>query len=445
MSRSQTRFRVLCAWPQLGNPGVRRRRASSPMLEDLKPRVVMSASPTDGLPASIAQIAAQVATSADGHVALGNGVGVKQLVVETWKDEPYLFMINTNDEFYYGHMNDAAPNSGSFSGWTFVVGAAKRIAVDVWNDHPYIDLINTKNDLYLGDLERSTTPTPGVSPAFYPDVFQGWQYLGSDARDVTVVARQEATFLYTIDANGDLSYGELYNASYLGTPFVAFGGWAYAGGGAKSVSVVDWQGDPHMFMTDTNNDLYYGRLKPAWNGDALYATFGGWTYLTGAVNSVAVDVWQNAPYVYLIDGLNNLYHGHLYFDPASPGAASGQASFSGWSFIIGAAKSLSVQERNGKSVLDLINLKDHAYQGVQYASQTSPIYANTFVASFTGWYVIQDGKQVRRLAVNDRNAGTYYFTADSSAALALGYVTTGYWNNLPWTHWVWTDIQGYPV
>ena len=186
---------------------------------------------------------AAVATAAlDAHVPLGNGVGVKQVVVENWRNVPFVFMINTNNELYYGYQTAATATTApwnsytAFSGWTFITGAAKEITVEFGqNNNPYIYLINSNNDLYYGNLSPST----GISSN--QSVFSGWTFLTGAAKHVSVGQWNGNSYIYLINSNDELYFGDLYTT--LATTFppvpsqTLFSGWNFITGAAKQVTV----------------------------------------------------------------------------------------------------------------------------------------------------------------------------------------------------------------
>ena len=445
--RRQARWNKVGDRSKLGAPVARRSRASAPTLEDLEPRVVMSASPISGLPASIAQLAAQTSGLVDGHVALGNGVGVKQVVVETWKNTPYVFMINTNNELYYGHLTmgqvTTAPWNSypSFSGWTFVTGAAKEIAVDTWQNNPYLYLINARDDLYYGNLTTVASTSP---PWTGQDVFGGWHYLASSAKDVTASQWHGESYVYMINTNNELYFGNLYtqtSTTYPPTPSqTLFSGWTFVTGAAKSVSVDVWRNAPYLYLINSRNELYYGNLyfdpnAPSVPNQRTTASFSGWQFVTGAAKSVVVSQWNGNPYLYLINSRNDLYQGHLTAYASSTTIPPGPSLFSGWSYLASAAKQVAVDQWNGQPILYLINTNNELYYRYWYTIQVEVArwtYAQVPVLS--DWTFITGA--AKQITTGSWQNNPYVFLINARDDLYQGHVYKATASTAPWNSYV---------
>lgn len=445
--RRQPRWNKAGGRSKAGAPGARRRRAVSPTLEDLESRVVMSTSGISGVPASVAQIATRASVASDGRVAIGDGVGAMQVVVETWKNTPYVFMINTNHDLFFGHLavwqSTTAPWNSypAFSGWTFVAGAAKDIAVDTWQGTPYIFMIDGADNLYYGNLSTVASTKP---PWTGQDVFTGWHYLASAAKDVTASQWNGNEYVYMTTTSNDLDFGYLYTkpgTTYPPTPSqTLFSGWNYLTGAVNSVSVDVWRNAPYVYLIDGSNNLYYGNLyfdpkAPAVPGQIPTPKFSGWNFVLGAAKSVVVSQWNNSPYLYLINLKNDLYQGHLSASGTSSTVPPGPSQFSGWSYLASAAKSISVNQWNGRPILYLINANNELYYRYWYTVRTEIAhwtYADVPVLS--GWIFLIG-------AANQVTTGTwqnnpYIFLTNTKNDLYQGHIYNATAKVAPWNTYV---------
>jgi hypothetical protein len=443
-----------------GDSGARRVRSSVPVLEDLEGRIAMSttaiSSPSATLPAEVRlvnqastaptvtytpQTAAQAAASVETHVALGNGVGVKQAIVQNWKNTPYVFMINTNDELYYGRLsvvgNPSPPwnNYTAFTGWTFVTGAAKQISVGLWNNNPYIYLINSKDDLYYGNLTTVASNTP---PYTGQDVFSGWTFLTGAAKSVTVGTWQNNAYLYLINTKNELYFGNLYNTTtgtIIPVTKTNFSGWTFITGAAKQVTVDFWRNAPYLYLINSKDELYYGNLYFAPKTPAPpigKASFSGWTLITPAVKQVVVSQWNGVPYLYLINTLDNLYYGTMSAASSSSTIPPGPSKFSGWTFITGAAKQVAIGSWQNNRYIYLINTKNELYYGDWYTAYTHDDRWNyTSYTAFSGWTFVTGA--AKQISVSTWQNNPYMFLTNSKdnfyySNLYLATATTAPWN-----------------
>ncbi|MDR3620080.1 MAG: hypothetical protein P4L85_12075 [Paludisphaera borealis] len=372
-------------------------------------------------------------------VPLGSGVGVKQVVIENWNNTPYVFMINTNDELYYGHLTTTLVSTlpyktaNTFSGWTFVTGAAKEITVDLGkNNNPYIYLINTNNDLYYGNLSTGTAfPSNQVA-------FSGWSFLTGAAKDVTVGQWNGNTYIYLINTNNDLYFGNWYTTTSTTFPPVPsqtlFAGWNFITGAAKQVSVDLWRGYPYLYLINSNDELYYGNLYFAQKTlppPIGHASFSGWNFITGAAKQVTVSQWQNNPYLYLINSKDELYYGNLSALSSSATIPPGTSKFSGWNFITGAAKQVAVGQWQNNPYLYLINSNDNLYYGNLYTAQTQtgPSTFTSYTA-FSGWTFLTGA--AKQITSGTWQSNPYLYLINSNDDLFFSNLYTALISTLPY-------------
>jgi len=377
-----------------GRSGGRRRRSSIPSLESLEGRIALSTG-------------ASAIRVYNDPPPLGDGIGVKQVVVVQWQDKPLAFLINTNDQLFYAYPTVSVnailrqpagtpprPEDyiTTYTSWMFVTGAAKEISAGLWNNLPYLYLINSNDELYYGHLTPSDTRS-GVDPL--PE----------------------------------------------------FSGWTFVTGAAKQVEIDDWGGNPYLFLINSNDELYYGSLYVAGPSSATpgQAAFSGWTFVTGAAKQVDVDQWRNSDYLYLINSNDELYYGNLYFDPSTPGTPSGHASFSGWTFVTGAAKQVEIGQLNGDPYLYLINSNDELYYGNLAAAGTSA-KVRPGPSSFSGWTFVTGA--AKDVTVGRWNGSSYLYLINSNDELYYGSLGTAYYQTsaTTWTSYTafggWTYLTG---
>ncbi|MDR3620079.1 MAG: hypothetical protein P4L85_12070 [Paludisphaera borealis] len=418
----------------------------------------MSASTISG---AVASAANQVAVFGD-PPPLGNGIGVKQMVVVNWQNTPFTFMINTNDQLFYsypttsssfvGHLPAGSPPdpkdiTTNYTSWKFVTGAAKQISVDLWNNQPYLYLINSKDELYYGNL-YSTSTAPTATPEA---AFSGWNFVTGAAKQVEVNDWGGSPYLYLINSKDELYFGNLYTGGPTSaTPGrTAFSGWNFITGAAKQIEADPWRNSDYLYLINSKDELYYGNLyfDPATPGVPTgRASFSGWNFITGAAKDVTVSQWNGNPYLYLINSKDELYYGNLAASSTSTTIRPGPSAFSGWSFLTGAAKNVTVNQWNGNAYLYLINSKDELYYGSLYTTQaqTAPLTFTSHTA-FTGWTFLTGA--AKRVEVGQRESHPFVALVNSKNDLYFGNLTLARSTVYPWSTylafggWIqgWTD------
>jgi len=455
-----TRWNTTRGRSSQGSAGAKRRRSSVPTFDALEDRVVMSTSAVPATPAAeilplrapavapvvqgyqtASSAVAVAAAAADAHTPLGNGIGAKQVVVENWGGVPFVYMINTNDELYYGYQTVQRATTApwgtytSFSGWTFVTGAAKQITVDMSRGSvPYVYMINTNNDLYYGSLKFSSSGSL-LQPSSFE--FSDWTFVTGAAKDVVVSSWQGDTYLYLTNTNNELYFGFYYTKPGATFPPVPsdtlFSGWGFVTGAVKSVDVTLWRSYPYLFLINTNDDLYYANLyyTKGTLASSSHVAVTDWAFITGAASSVDVTLQGGNPRLYLINWNSDLYYGDLIAASSDELIPPGPSKFGAWNYLTGGASQIIVDQWQGQPYYYLINTNDELYYGYWTTTYTETSrWVYTPSTAFSGWNFLTGA--ARNLVVNQWQNNPFLYLTNSLDDLYFGNLFAGRSNVAPW-------------